>query len=256
MILRTCLLTEHDCFRAGGLLRPRGVMIHSTGANNPNLRRYLAPDDGLLGTPSSRHWNRSGLDMCAHAFIGKLADGTVAAYQTLPWTVRGWHCGRGALGSANDTHIAMEICEDGLDDPVYFQSAYGAAAELTARLCAQFGLDPMADGVVITHAEGYRRGVASNHADVLHWFPRFGKTMDDFRADVARRMKKEDEPVTQEQFDAMMERWLARRGQLPAAGWAAPIIRSAREAGLTDGTRPQALATRQEVMAMVLAAQN
>ena len=255
MILRTCLLTQSDCFRTNDPLRPQGVMIHSTGANNPNLRRYLSPDDGLLGAPSSRHWNRPGLEVCAHAFIGRLADGRVAAYQTLPWTVRGWHCGRGPRGSANDTHIAMEICEDGLEDPVYFQAVYQLAAELTARLCRQFALNPLADGVVITHAEGYRRGVASNHADVLHWFPRFGKTMDDFRADTARRMKEED-PVTQEQFDAMMDNWLARRGQLAPAGWAAPIIRSAREAGLTDGTRPQALATRQEVMAMVLAAQS
>ncbi|MEI3140915.1 MAG: hypothetical protein V8S34_04765 [Lawsonibacter sp.] len=53
---------------------------------------------------------------------------------------------------------------------------------------------PLADGVVICHAEGYRRGIASNHGDVLHWWPKFGKTMDDFRADVAREMR-EDEPI-------------------------------------------------------------
>lgn len=248
-----CLLTENDCCKAGRTIRPRGVMIHSTGADNPWLRRYLSPDDGRIGTPSSRHWNQSGVGACTHAFIGRLADGTVAVYQTLPWTTRSWHAGRGANGSANDTHISMEICEDSLTDPTYFRAAYTAAAELTANLCRQFALDPLADGVVITHAEGHRLGIASNHGDVLHWFPRFGKSMDTFRADVARLME-EEEPLTQAQFDAMMDDWLARRAAQPAAGWAAPILQKAREAGLTDGTRPQSPATRQEVMAMILAA--
>ena len=44
--------------------------------------------------------------------IGKLADGTVTTYQTLPWDHRGWHAG----GSANDTHLSFEICEDDLTD--------------------------------------------------------------------------------------------------------------------------------------------
>ena len=51
----------------------------------------------------------------------------------------------------------------------------------------------MADGVVICHQDGYRRGVASNHGDVYNWFPRFGMDMNDFRADVVRAMSDEDE---------------------------------------------------------------
>ena len=60
-------------------------------------------------------------------------------------------------------------------------------------LCWEHGLDPLADGVVICHQEGYRRGIASNHGDVLHWFPKHGKDMQDFRADVARAMNKEED---------------------------------------------------------------
>ena len=253
MIHSICLLTQNDCCKAGKTIRPRGVMIHSTGANNPWLRRYVAPDDGRLGTPSGRHWNQPGLNVCVHAFVGRLADGSVGAYQTLPWTMRGWHCGRGSRGSGNDTHISIEICEDSLVDEGYFRAAYDRTVRLTAHLCREFGLDPLEDGVVICHAEGYRRGIASNHGDVLHWFPRFGKSMDDFRADTARAME-EDDTVTQQQFDAMMDNWLSRRDGLAAPAWAAPIIQAAREQGITDGTRPQAPATRQEVMTMVMAA--
>ena len=164
MKLEQCFLTQNDCYRKGRYIQPRGVMVHSTGAANPYLRRYLAPDDGRLGEPSGRHWNQSGVGACVHAMIGKLADGTVAVYQTLPWNMRGWHCGR----SGNDTHISFEICEDSLADRGYFQATYQAAVELTAYLCKRFGLNPLADGVVLCHSEGYRRGIASNHADVMH----------------------------------------------------------------------------------------
>ncbi len=204
MNLLTCIFTENRCYKTGATIKPKGVMVHSTGANNPNLRRYVQPVSttpdraGLLarlGTnPNGNHWNRAGLSVCVHGFIGKLADGSVAAVQTLPWNRRGWHAGDGSSGrSANDTHISFEICEDGLDDPDYFDRAYREAVELTAMLCKQYGLDPLADGVVICHSEGYRRGIASNHGDVLHWFPRFGKSMDDFRADVAAELGRRPE---------------------------------------------------------------
>ncbi len=204
MRLLNCLLTANRCYQAGRVIKPKGVMVHSTGANNPNLRRYVQPVSttpdraGLLarlGTnPNGNHWNRAGLSVCVHGFIGKLADGSVAAVQTLPWDRRGWHAGDGSSGkSANDTHISFEICEDGLDDPDYFARAYREAVELTAMLCKQYGLDPLADGVVICHQEGYRRGIASNHGDVLHWFPRFGKSMDDFRAEVAAELGRRPE---------------------------------------------------------------
>jgi len=81
----------------------------------------------------------------------------------------------------------------GLTDPVYFRQAYQTAVELTVMLCRQYGLDPLADGVVICHQDGYQRGIASNHGDVYNWFPKHGKTMDDFRADVARVMNGEKE---------------------------------------------------------------
>ena len=204
MRLLSCLLTANRCYHAGRVIKPKGVMVHSTGANNPNLRRYVQPVSttpdraGLLarlGTnPNGNHWNRAGLNVCVHGFIGKLADGSVASVQTLPWNRRGWHAGDGSSGrSANDTHISFEICEDGLDDPDYFARAYREAVELTAMLCREYGLDPLADGVVICHQEGYRRGIASNHGDVLHWFPRFGKSMDDFRADVAAELGRRPE---------------------------------------------------------------
>ena len=181
MNLRKLILTENACYKAGRKITVKGIMVHSTGANNPNLKRYVGPDDGLLGKNQyGNHWNTyhpGGREVCVHAFIGKLADGTIATYQTLPWNHRGWHAG----GSANNTHIGFEICEDGLTDYAYFKKVYREAVELCAYLCKEYGLT---EQNIICHSEGYKQGVASNHGDVMHWFPKHGKSMDTFRAEV------------------------------------------------------------------------
>ncbi len=251
MRLYGALLTHNDCYLRGRYIRPRGVMVHSTGAANPYLRRYLSPDDGRLGEPSSRHWNQGGVGACVHAMIGKAADGSVCTYQTLPWNMRGWHCGR----SGNDTHIAFEICEDGLTDEGYFQTTYQAAVELTAYLCKLYHLDPQADGVVLCHSEGYARGIASNHADVLHWWRKFGVSMDNFRRDVAEKMKGGERDLTEQEVRSIVREELAaaqaERDKLPPSDWAKAGLEQAKAAGITDGSRPQSWATRQEVALMV-----
>lgn len=178
------LLEANECFTDNKPLTPKGIMVHSTGADNPNLCRYVGPDDGLLGLNNyNNHWNQPRPDnrkVCVHAFIGKLADKSVATYQTLPWIVRACHCG----GSGNDTHLSFEMCEDSLDDAVYFKAVFKEATELSAYLCKKFKLDPMKEGVLIGHYEGHKRGIASNHSDPSLWFKKFGITMDDFRKGV------------------------------------------------------------------------
>ena len=192
MNLHKLIFTNNACYKAGKTIVPKGIMVHSTGANNPSLKRYVGPDDGLLGKNQyNNHWNQDkpdGRQVCVHGFIGKLADGTVATYQTLPWNQRGWHCGSGSKGSGNDTHISFEICEDGLTDAGYFNAVYKEAVELCAYLCKQYSFDPMMDGVIIGHYEGYQRGIASNHGDPKNWFPKHGKSMDTFRADVKKAL--------------------------------------------------------------------
>ena len=166
--------------------------------------------------------------------------------------MRSWHCGR----SGNDTHISFEICEDGLTDRAYFHATYQAAVDLTAYLCRRFRLDPLADGVVLCHSEGYRRGIASNHADVMHWWKKFGVDMDDFRAAVAAKLRGGEHDLTEQQVRAIVREELAAvqaaRDKLPVSGWAAENLERAKAAGITDGARPQGWCTRQEAALMIL----
>ena len=144
MNLNKLILTKNNCYKTGRAINVKGIMVHSTGANNPWLKRYL-PDDGKIGKNQyGNHWNTplpGGIQVCVHGFIGKLADRT------------------------------------------YFNTVYKEATELCAYLCKEFGLT---EKDIIDHSEGYKKGIASNHGDVKHWFTKHGKTMDNFRADVKK----------------------------------------------------------------------
>lgn len=227
MNLRKLILTNNACYKAGKTIKPKGIMVHSTGANNPWLKRYVGPDDGLLGKNQyNNHWNQDkpgGRQVCVHAFIGKLADGSIATYQTLPWNHRGWHAG----GDANNTHIGFEICEDGLTDASYFSAVYKEAVELCVYLCKLYGLS---DKDILCHSEGYKQGIASNHADVMHWFPKHGKTMDTFRADVKKLLSEEvklAEPVQKKYYRVQIGAYTVK------ANAEAQLAR-AKKAGFTD----------------------
>ena len=205
-----CMLTKSACYRGTKPMAVKGVLWHSTGANNPNLARYIQPADddpnraellALLGQNKYgndyNHGNASR-QMGMNAWIGKLADGTVAAVQTMPWGWKPWGCGAGPLGSCNDGWLQFEICEDGLTDPEYATRVYREACELTAYWCTMYHLNPHETvsfkgqqvPVIIDHRTSHDLGLGNNHGDVKHWFPKvIGKTLEDIRDDVAALME-------------------------------------------------------------------
>ena len=164
---------------------PAGIIIHSTGANNPNLKRYVnAPE--ICGENPYKNWfDRPDSNVCPHAVIGKDKNGEVKAAKLLPWNVCCWGCGSGSKGSYNyaPAYIQIEICEDALNDRAYFEEAFGLAADLCQRLMKNY--PTIKPGNIISHKEACARGYASNHGDPEHWLARFGKNMDWFRAMVA-----------------------------------------------------------------------
>lgn len=193
------ILTKNNCYKTGRKQKIRGGMLHSTGANNPFLSRYL-PNDGIVGPNRyNNHWNQpkpGGRNVCVHGFIGKDKDDRVRTYQTLDWNHVAWHSGRGRRGSANTMgYFGIEMCEDDLNDRDYFLECYRQAVELFAHIFTIEKL-PVNETTIIDHSEGHKMGIASNHGDVMHWFRRHGKTMDDFRADVKKEMAKDNTHIT------------------------------------------------------------
>lgn len=64
--------------------------------------------------------------------------------------------------------------------------------ELCVYLCKQYGLT---EKDIIGHYEGYQKGIASNHGDPKNWFPKHGKSMDTFRADVKAGLAAAESPT-------------------------------------------------------------
>ncbi len=210
--------TKNRCYQVATPLTPQGIMLHSVGCAQPSAAVFAR---------SFNQYQPGGASVCVHAVAQ--ADGTV--YQLLPWEMRGWHCG----GSANSTHIGVEMTEPSAG-MTYAEAAeliagtYRTAVALFAALCKKYGLDPAQDGVIIGHAEGHRRGVASNHADPeLLWRTYdMGYTMDGFRADVAAKMaagntdEEDDDMVRYDSIDDV-------------PGWAQDTVRALMDAGALQG---------------------
>lgn len=180
-------LTKNPCYVQNRKITVKGLMLHSVGCSQPRASVFI------------NGWNSPSHDQsCVHAFIDG-NDGNV--YQTLPWDHRGWHAG----GSANNTHIGVEMCEpacitytggakftcsDLQTAREVAKRTYDSAVELFAKLCKDYNLDPLADGVIISHNEGHKRGVASGHVDPEHLWNGLGMglTMDGFRKAVSAKI--------------------------------------------------------------------
>lgn len=193
--IKQCILKNNDCYKQGRKITPKGIVVHSTGANNPKISRYVQPDDGILGDNKyNNDWNQSGVNKCVHAFIGKDRNGKVRIYQTLPWNYRSWGCGSGNKGSYNNNAIQFEICEDALTDANYFNEAFSLAIKLCVYLAKEFNI-PIKN--IVSHQEAYKLGYASNHGDCDHWLKMFSKDMDWFRDKVKAEINpKEKTKVT------------------------------------------------------------
>ena len=242
-------LTNNNCYRVAIPLSPKGIMVHSTACPGVMAKNFL------------KSWNvakPNGYSVCVHGFL----DNT-GFYQTLPWTYKGWHAG----GSANSSLIGFEICEPkNYANKEYFNNVKKRAIELCVFLCRKFNLDPYS---ITTHCEGYTRygsGYASNHADIHHWWKAYHNySISDFREDVKKELDKLKEIEVDEQ---MLQEFIAEYGEDVVrasltklfeternknhpSGWAEQELREAMEAGITDGSRPQDYAKREEVAIMV-----
>ena len=205
--------------RAGS--KPVGVLWHDTAAGNPSIKRYVQPYEtdanynemiALLGKNKYKNdWNHIEHEAGLNAWIGLLADGSMATVQAGEWDKHPWGCGGGNKGSCNgyikkdgkttwvDQHwIQFECCDDGYKDEAYFKRAYKEACEFTAYICELYDIDPlgtvMFNGVevptILCHADSYKLGLGGNHGDIYSWFKKFGYDMTNVRKDVAALMGK------------------------------------------------------------------
>lgn len=180
------IMTLNPCYNYEGNMTVKGFMLHSVGCPQPSAMVFI------------NSWNNVNYgNACVHGFIDA---NTGAVYQTLPWNHVGWHGG----GASNYTHIGIEMCEpacisysginiscsDYAAARAAVKRTYDTAVQLFAYLCQKFNLNPLKPGVIVSHSEGYKLGIATNHGDPEHlWkFLGMGYTMDTFRKAVKDAM--------------------------------------------------------------------
>lgn len=177
-------ITQNACYKQGKSIVPKGIIVHSLGVPQPDIDKVYAS------------FNNVSAKTAVHAAVNN-----TNIYQFMPWTYRPWGCGSGPNGSGNDSYIQFEICEpsgfkykpnstimDGYDikkQQSYFDAIWNNAVDLATYLC---GIYKLSASTIICHSEAHTKGIASNHGDVMHWFPKHGKNMDDFRKAVADKM--------------------------------------------------------------------
>ena len=102
----TQYMTENPCYKKGRKIAVKGLMLHSIGCSQPNPEVFV------------KNWNNPSYNKaCVHGFIGldkifiTLPCMEVTATSGHGIAHRAWHCGAGSKGSANNTHIGIEMCE-------------------------------------------------------------------------------------------------------------------------------------------------
>lgn len=209
MEIVTQYMTNNPYVTKNQPMKVQGLMLHSVGCPQENPEAFY------------NGYNKSNFyDAGVHGFMG--TDKLIICapiFETPGYSISLPHCG----GSPNGTHIGIEMCEPSCikyiggatftcsDVPratAFVEKVTQNAVEIFARLCVFHGLNPLQDGVILSHYEGNQRGIASPHADPNHLWRQLGMNynMNQFRQDVANKMTElEDENMTDEQFYTMYQ---------------------------------------------------
>lgn len=173
----------------------------------------------------------------AHYFVD---DDSVTS--SVPPTSIAFHCGATKYKHPecrNNNSIGIEICDDVRNGKIYPSAkTIENTLAVTRWLMKKYNIPKER---VIRHYDVTGKLCPAYWVDDSKWKREFWDRL-------------EDEEVTQEQFDKMMDDYIARKGKLPASAWAKDELAEAKKKGITDGKRPRDFVTREEAAAMVVRA--
>lgn len=227
---------KHPCMkRKKRKIHPVGILVHSTGSVNRELRRYVDEPERLGKNQYNNHWNKVSATKSVHAFIGYDKDKQVIVAETLPQDVACWGAGSGKKGSYNyDPHayLQFEICQGSTSDVAYYWAAIKVAEEYCAHLCRIYGWT--ADNIT-SHAEAHSVGYASNHGDPASWMKAFGDDMDKFRMRVKALLEEPDAGAEDKTGNVAPEQAADKAALMTAVDDAMEQLREAVRACLASG---------------------
>lgn len=167
----------------------KGFFLHSVGCSQPNPLVFI------------NNWDKASYTNAGiNGFIGEDAIYiTAPCLETKGKVKRMPHGGKAA---SNNYYIGFEMCEPSTikytgiganftiinkaEAQAFVKKTYENAVQLFATLCTFHGKNPLASGVILSHNEAGKQGIASGHVDPEHLWKGVGLsyTMDGFRNDV------------------------------------------------------------------------
>lgn len=180
------------------------------------------------------YFSREDVGASAHFFVDEKE-----IWSSVPENAIAWHCGAVAYAHPycrNSNSIGVEICMNDKKGAVR-QGSIDNAAKLVRELMEKYKI-PVEN--VLRHyditGKSCPRPMVENPA---LW------------TSFKNALKEDDEMLTYEQWKAYMEQYAQERAKAPADEYAKEPIARMKAAGVTDGQRPQAFVTRQEVITMI-----
>lgn len=247
--------TENGAYRSGRDIVPVGAVNHSFGCAQPNVEVAFS-----IMNKASAGWG-------VNAILGDFHKGEGRILLTMPYQRRPWGVGAGNKGSWNNSHIQWEVLEPaghtyaggtmiGYDvekNRGYFERMWKLLICWNVYVARKLGFGA---GDIHDHAESYRAGMGCNHADMGHWLPKHGQSMDTLRENVRAILNnefEEEKDMTEKEVLAIVEKAMAenkRKEQYATIGEVPksyrPTVRRLMEAGVLtghDGGADQNLAT-------------
>ena len=272
-------LTRNPYFNDGRFIAPadlKGFILHSVGVGQPDPLVFIRAWD-------NPNYTNAGIS----GFIGPEQTYLTAPCMTPGNVKRMPHAGKRWV---NDHYIGFEMTEpaqlryttgakftvtDRQAARGFVEKTYWNAVKLFAQLCLYHKKDPLTPGVILSHAEAGKQGIATTHADPEHLWQGLGTdfTMNRFRVAVAFELNglldmmwntdrdtvldyywnvegdKMNEAKLNELIDARIREALHPADQTVPA-WAQTQYDAAIADGITDGTNPNAVPTRLEAALM------
>lgn len=177
-------------------------------------------------------YNTANAGASAHYFVGHASEGA-EIWSSVPEGDTAWHCGAKSYvhpSCRNANSIGIEMCcKLGPSGWYIEEETLAAAAELGRDIMTRYGI-PMDH--VLRHYDVTGKLCPWPLVDETAW------------ANFKKRLEAEE--VTQEQFNSMMDVWLAQNREKAPSEWAKAAWEKATAAGVFDGTAPQNPLTREQ----------
>ncbi len=196
---------------------------------------HYTSNNGDTAKNNADYFAREKVGASAHFFVDENE-----IWESVPENMTAWHCGAKHYKHPecrNSNSIGVEICMNGKTRNIR-QDSINNAVKLVRELMQKYNIPPEN---VLRHYDVTGKQCPAPMVERPAMWQLFKKEL----------VKKEEPTVTYEQFVEFMERYARELSQNPPSDWAKESIKRQTEKGVTDGDRPHAYVTREEVITMI-----